>query len=47
MTEQADKKTTVLVVDDEIYLLDLLASIVEELGHTVIRAANGTSKSSG
>jgi CheY-like chemotaxis protein len=32
---------TVLVADDELHIVDLLASIVEELGHTVIRAGNG------
>jgi CheY-like chemotaxis protein len=32
---------TVVVADDEIHILDLVASIVEELGHAVIRASNG------
>lgn len=32
---------TVLVADDELHIVDLLASIAEELGHTVIRAGNG------
>jgi bifunctional non-homologous end joining protein LigD len=33
--------TTVLVADDEVHILDLLGSIVEERGHAVIRAASG------